>query len=231
MDPAQHLVPNGFNINVVRLSARQSPGFYGPCSKNLTVSPRGFYQPCIQYLGVSHRSFTTSVVRISVFVPEGFYQSIGQNLAVSSRVVYQLCSQNLSVVLLWLYQSCFQCLISSPMVLLFRTWVLVPAGFISPVIRTSVLVFGVVASPVVRTSVLVTGFFPALQSALQSQSSRVVPAMNSGTILDPNSFTIHVVTILECQSLRVLQANQSEHVCQSPRAYILCKYTSIMRKT
>ena len=39
------------------------------------------------------------------------------------------------------------------MVLLFRTWVLVPAGFISPVIRASVLVFGVVASPVVNLGV------------------------------------------------------------------------------
>ena len=45
------------------------------------------------------------------------------------------------------------------MVLLFRTWVFVPAGFISPVIRASVLVFGVVASPVVRTSVLVIWAF------------------------------------------------------------------------
>ena len=45
------------------------------------------------------------------------------------------------------------CLIQSPMVLLFRTWVLVPAGFISPVIRASVLVFGVVASPVVNLGV------------------------------------------------------------------------------
>jgi hypothetical protein len=52
------------------------------------------------------------------------------------------------------------------MVLLFRTWVLVPAGFISPVIRASVLVvaspvvnlgvsYRVFSSPVVRTSELV----------------------------------------------------------------------------
>lgn len=207
--------------------------FTGPAVRTLVLVHEGFTSHVFSTSVLVPRVFTTSVVRISVFVPEGFYQSIGQNLAVSSRVCYQLCSQNLSVVQLWLYQSCFQCLIQSPMVLqlLFRTWVLVPAGFISPVIRASVLVFGVVASPVVRTSVLVTGFFPALQSALQSQSSRVVPAMNSGTILDPNGFTIHVVTILECQSLRVLQAKQSVHVCLPPRAYILCKYTSIMRKT
>ena len=75
MYPVQHLVPNGFNINVVRLTARSSLGFYGPSSKNLSSV-------------LVPRVFATSVVRISVFVPEGFYQSIGQNLAVSSRVVY-----------------------------------------------------------------------------------------------------------------------------------------------
>ena len=137
MYPVQHLVPNGFTINVVRLSARQSPGLYGPCSTNLSASPRGFYQPCIQYLGVSPRSFYHLCSQNISVCPRRFLPVHWSKPRCQFPGFYQLCSQNLSVVLPGLYQSCIQYLIQSPMVLLFRTWVLIPAGFISPVIRAS----------------------------------------------------------------------------------------------
>ena len=117
------------------------------CSVTQCQSPE--YLPPLQseYQCLSPRVSTSLMVKTSLLVPEFFYQ---------------FCSLNLSVVLLWLYQSCIQCLIQSPMVLLFRTWVLIPSGFISPVIRASVLVLEVGASPVVRTLLLVTRFLAHL---------------------------------------------------------------------
>ena len=162
MYPVQHLVPNGFNINVVRLTARSSLGFYGPSSKNLSISRRGLYQPCIQYFGVSPWGFCHLCSQNISVCPRGSLPTLWSKPRCQFPGFYKPCSRNLSVVPLGLYQSCIQCLIQSPMVLLFRAWVLIPADFISPVIRASVLVLEVVASPVVRTSVLVTGFLAHL---------------------------------------------------------------------
>ena len=169
----QHLVPNSFNINLVRISARWSQGFYQPCSQNLGVSPRWFYQSCIQYI-------IQSPMVLKFMQSESERQSMG---------FYQPCSQNLRV------QSSIQYLIQSPMGLLFRTSVLVSAGFTSPVMRTSLLVLGVFTSPVVRTSVLVTGLFssPVVRTSVLVLEGCIRHEFS--TPFGPNGFTIQVVRI------------------------------------